>query len=325
MDKEKVLDCINCGKCTKECSFLNKHELNLSDFSRREDLAYNCFLCGKCAEVCPKDIHGKRIAMKMRRKLVEKKGGVMPEKGYEILLAEKNPYKFSNYRNGNRKSVIFAGCNFPSFFPKTTKHLVKLLGQEEIGVIYECCGKPVEELGLFKDVEISINNINKKLKAMGVEELIMVCPNCYHFLQGKLDVKIISIYEKLDSLNLGKKIEIEKIPMYYPCPDRKNKEIMADIRKFLLGEEIDGFPKTQCCGCGGCASKNEGHLSVEMARSVADTQHDILFTYCASCISNYKRKGFTEAYHMLPLILGIEEQVPLKIKPFINRAICKFK
>lgn len=325
MDKEKVLECIHCKKCTKECDFLKKYEMDLFDFSNREDLAYHCFLCGKCGSVCPKNIDGKEIALNMRKKLVAENGGVIPESGYKVFLSEKNPYKFSNYRRGNKKSVVFAGCNFPSFFPKTTKHLMNLLEQEEIGIIYECCGKPVEELGLTKDVEITVRKINEKLKAMGVEELIMVCPNCYHFLSGKLEVKIISIYEKLDSLNLGKKIESEKIPMYYPCPDRKNKEIMTDIRKFLAGEEIDGFPKTQCCGCGGCAAKNEGELSIKFAKSVADTEYDILYTYCASCISNYRRKGFKEAYHVLPLILGVEEEVPLKIQPFLNRVLCKFK
>ena len=325
MDKDKVLECTHCKKCTKECAFLKKHEMDLFDFSQRKDLAYNCFLCEKCSEVCSKDINGKEIALDMRRKLVAENGGVIPEKGYKVFLSEKNPYKFANYRGGHKKSVVFAGCNFPAFFPKTTKHLMSLLKQEEIGIVYDCCGKPVEELGLSIDVEITVKKINEKLKAMGVEELIMVCPNCYHFLKGKLEVKIISIYEKLHSLNLGEKIEREEIPMYYPCPDRKNKEIMTDIRRFLDGEEIDGFPKTQCCGCGGCAAKNEGELAIKFVETAKDTEQDILYTYCASCISNYRRKGFKEAYHVLPLILGVEEEVPLKMQPFINRVLCKFK
>ena len=49
-----------------------------------------------------------------------------------------------------------------------------------------------------------------------------------------------------------------------------------------------------------------------------------LYTYCASCISNFRRKGMKQAYHLLPLILGVEEEVPLGIRPFMNRVRRKF-
>lgn len=32
----------------------------------------------------------------------------------------------------------------------------------------------------------------------------MLCPNCYYFLRNKIDAKVVSIYKKLDELNLGK-------------------------------------------------------------------------------------------------------------------------
>ena len=62
--KNKIEKCINCKLCTKNCDFLEKYKMDLSDFSKKEDLAYNCFLCGKCREVCPKDIDGKAIAIR---------------------------------------------------------------------------------------------------------------------------------------------------------------------------------------------------------------------------------------------------------------------
>ena len=34
-----------------------------------------------------------------------------------------------------------------------------------------------------------------------------------------------------------------------------------------------------------------------------------LFTYCASCVGNFKRKGFLNSYYILPLVLNIEEEV----------------
>lgn len=63
----KTKDCIKCNLCKKHCEFLNKYDMDLDVFSKREDLAYNCFLCGRCKEVCPKDIDGKTIALDMRQ------------------------------------------------------------------------------------------------------------------------------------------------------------------------------------------------------------------------------------------------------------------
>ena len=38
----------------------------------------------------------------------------------------------------------------------------------------------------------------------------------------------------------------------------------------------------------------------------------------------FRRKGMKQAYHLLPLILGVEEEVPLGIRPFMNRVRRKF-
>ena len=69
--KGNVKDCIHCNLCKKNCDFLKKYDMDLEGFSKREDLAYHCFLCGKCNQVCPKDIDGKEIALNMREKNVK--------------------------------------------------------------------------------------------------------------------------------------------------------------------------------------------------------------------------------------------------------------
>ena len=137
--KNKIEKCINCKLRTKNCDFLEKYKMDLSDFSKKEDLAYNCFLCGKCREVCPKDIDGKAIAINMRQKKVAKGNKKLIDKNYNMLLREKNPYIFANYKNSNKKSVLFPGCNFISFYSKTSKVLSKTLSRYYIGVIFYCC------------------------------------------------------------------------------------------------------------------------------------------------------------------------------------------
>ena len=323
--KDKTQDCIHCKLCTKNCDFLKKYNMDLEGFSKREELAYNCFLCGKCKSVCPKDIYGKEIALNMRRKNVRQNKNTIIDKDYNMILKEKNPYLFSNYKNSNKKSVLFPGCNFISFFPKTGKVLINELKKYDIGVIFDCCQKPIDELGLKDDAERNLQPLRKKIKESTIDEIIVVCPNCYYFLKTKLDIKIVTIYEKLKELNLGQSIKEENIPIYYPCPDREDKLFFNTITPFIEGKVKNSFKNTQCCGLGGCASLKENEISIKLAQSVSLAGEDKLFTYCASCVGNFKRKGFSNSYHILPLILNVNEEVPLGMKSLFNRAMFKFK
>lgn len=313
-------DCIHCGLCTRNCVFLQKYNMDLASFSEKKDLAYSCFLCGRCKEVCPKDIDGAAIALKMRRESVNKNRGELQDNSYKGLLWEKYPYKFSNYRKGKKKSVLFPGCNFPSFYPRTMKYLERLMKEHGIGIVYECCGKPVYELGMMENAICSVKYMEEKLKKQGVEELVLLCPNCFYFMRNKIDIPMVTIYEKLQELGEGRMVEQPDIPVYYPCPDRSEKRIFENIKPFLKGQSIDAFDKVQCCGLGGCAAAKEPELSALMAKSIGEKGQQEVYTYCASCVSKYRRKGFEHSYHILPLILGIDEKVPLGIGPFLNRA-----
>lgn len=305
--------CIHCGVCTRNCLFLKKYQMDLGEFSRHPELAHSCFLCGKCKAVCPKDIDGAHIALMLRR-------GHVDTSAYKGLLWEKNPYKFANYRKGKGRSVLFPGCNFTAFYPKTTKYLEQLMAKHGIGTVYDCCGKPVDELGLASDHAAGIVS---KLKSRGVEEVVVLCPNCYHFFRGRLDLPMVTIYQKLKELGEGRMVEKEQIPVYFPCPDRGEREMFRGLSEYLKGEITEPFDDVQCCGLGGCAGVTEPELSREMAESVKERNEE-LYTYCASCISNFRRKGMKQAYHLLPLILGVEEEVPLGIQSFMNRVRRKF-
>lgn len=317
-------NCIHCNLCRKNCLFLEKYKMDLAGFAERPELAYHCFLCGKCAEVCPKGIDGRRIALEMRQKQTEQQGQKNSDPAYKAILWEKNPYKFANYRHAGKKSVLFTGCNFPSFYPKTTAELVRIFAEHDIGVLYECCGKPIAELGLLADSKGQAEALDRKLCEMGVEELVFLCPNCYYYLRGKLHVRMTSVYEKLQELNIGKRLA-GGLPFYYPCPDRAEKIFLKGIRSFLESEERNAFPKLQCCGLGGMAAVKETELSRAMTKTVKTSGEKELYTYCASCVSNFRRNGFAQAHHVLAEILGVEENVPLGITPIMHRALCKWK
>lgn len=315
----EINSCVHCGLCTKNCVFLEKYGLDLAGFAQRPDLAFSCFLCGKCKAVCPKDIDGIKIALDMRHNQVEEAGG-KTDPAYNGLMWEKNGYKFANYRKADKKSVLFPGCNFPSFYPETTRVLEGIMKKHGIGVVYECCSKPVNEVGLKNDASSNLQKMEARLRAQGVEELIVLCPNCYHFMKDKITLPMVTVYDKLKELGEGKDIELPALPVYYPCPDRAEKVLFGGIRKFIKGEITEPFGKLQCCGLGGCAAAREPELSRQMAENAAKQGSDVLYTYCASCISNFRRKGFMETYHLLPMILGVNEKVPLGMQPIFNRA-----
>lgn len=321
----KSKECVHCGKCTRYCKFLEKYKIDIGNMKDHEDLIYHCFLCGKCTAVCPMGIDGREIILRMRQKQVQENGGKMREKGYDMLIQEKQDYIFANYKNQTKNSVLFPGCNFPSFFPKATKQIIELLRKEAgIGVVFDCCGKPIAELGLLDKENEIIKRIEERLERAGIEEVILLCPNCYHFLKPRLKVKVVSIYEKLHELGLGRKL-LGKLHIFPPCPDRESLEILQDIRVFLE-EKPEIINRAQCCGLGGCAGGKEPELAGDMVRVMAEEAENTknrIYTYCASCSGNFVRKGYLEAEHILLSVLGLTEKPDTK-KSIINRAKTKY-
>ena len=51
-----------------------------------------------------------------------------------------------------------------------------------------------------------ITRLDQRLKEKGIEEVVTMCPNCYHFLKGHLSIEVKTVYRKLRELGLGKKI-----------------------------------------------------------------------------------------------------------------------
>lgn len=317
-------ECIDCGLCTEKCTFLKKYDMNLKEYeSEREELAYNCFLCGECRRVCPAGIDGRSISVEARKRLVDK--GRFEKKEYLPVILEKKDYLFKNYSHGRKKTVLFPGCNFPSFFPGTTKKLINMLGRAaDIGTVFDCCGKPVYELGLAPDTEKIIGGIECRLAGLGVEELVTLCPNCFYFLKDRLSVKVTDIYRKLKELGLGSPLEIKGMNVFIPCPDREEKLIWGSIGHFLAGTEINELAGIQCCGLGGHGGRKEPGLARDFVDSLRSRQPDNIYTYCATCCGSFDRSGITGTGHILCGILKSEE-VPAKgLNSLVNRAGFKF-
>lgn len=321
---DNVNDCIHCNKCVKKCNFLTKYNMDLQEFSKREDLAYNCFLCNDCKIVCPKDIDGAKISLALRNNWKDKN---YIEKKYKALLFEKKNYIFKNYKHSNTKSILFPGCNFSSFYPNATKKIANILKKEyNIGTAFDCCGKPVAELGIKEYEDKIVKNIEKNMELYGIEEIITLCPNCYYFFKPRVSVKIVTIYEKI--FELGIKVVDTDFPkemnLFLPCPDKESKYIKELILKLIPSckDNIKEIKDINCCGLGGCAMVNERDIAKSFVEKLKLKNLDNLYVYCATCAGNFNRNKINNIHHLLLDLLDIKEIISNRTS-ILNRA--KFK
>jgi Fe-S oxidoreductase len=285
-------------------------------------------------------------------------------------LWEKNPYRFANYRRAKAESVLFPGCNFMAMYPRTLRHLERLLDAHGIGVLYECCYQPVASLGLANDAQSNHAALRRRLDELGVRELVSVCPTCHYFLSSRIGIPVVTVYEKLRQLGEGAALNLPDLPLFIPCPDRRKRQIIESMVPFLPSSAYEAFGDVPCCGLGGFMAWRRpqhaervfqalrdrvaegGHGCLVAAgnrgaeggrggdsrgaeggdgdwvdgRMAAGTQGDWRFyTYCASCVSQFRRLGIGQAAHLLPLILGVDETPQRGALALANRALGKLR
>ena len=326
---DNVKECIHCNKCIKKCSFLTKYNIDLEGFSKRKDLAYHCFLCNDCNIVCPKNIDGSRISAELRKEYVNSdiKNKKEIEKKYRLLLLEKKDYIFKNYNNAVSETVIFPGCNFSSFYPDVLKKILNMFKEKyNIGSVFDCCGKPIAELGI--DEDDIIKRLENNMISKGIKEIITLCPNCWYFLKPRLNIKVVMIYEKLNELGIKFKLNnhYDKINVFIPCPDKNTKEIKNSIINLLNLDEsiIQEINDVNCCGLGGCAIVNEREIASEFIDKLKSKKLDNLYVYCATCAGNFNRNKITNVRHFILDIFDIENTKIRNQTSIINRAGFKF-
>lgn len=309
----KVADeCIHCSACTKKCSFLTKYEIDLGEFAKNPSLAKSCFMCDSCLRACPLDLDGAEVAIAHREDLG----------GYGAVKFMKSPYKFRNNSKIKSKDVLMFGCAFPGHYPETTKYLIDLFeGKMDFSI--DCCGKPLEDSGLISDFEKNLERLKKIYKEKGVERIVTMCPNCFYFFKGhmdKLNIEVISIYQKLQEENLLNVID-DEAEIFMPCPDKRTNELLKQIKPFVPNGKVK-FRKVMCCGMGGGAKSKEKDLADEMMNKVKSEVKDNIYTYCASCSASFGKSNVKNVRHILSEILGIKEKVDLNY--FKNALKLKF-
>lgn len=318
--------CIDCGKCTRICVFLDKYNINLKEYASRPELAYHCYLCGECKRVCPVDIDGRQLSLDLREKKL-KDGYNLSKDGYRALLMEKRNYIFKNYKNVTGNKALFPGCNFPAYYPETTKIIIKRL-KEDFGIstIFDCCGKPLADLNTEKERASVEERLNNRFKELGIEELILLCPNCYYYFKDNLDIKMSMIYEHDEIMeSLIDKDSTEEIEgnLFLPCPDKDTRTLHKMLAKYIDFNKVQEIKDIQCCSAGGCASIKEGELTKDL-QDEFKAYDEKIYLYCATC-AGMITKSNTNVEHILCKLLNTDEKISTGIETVKNRALFAIK
>lgn len=306
-------ECVHCGNCTRNCSFLEKYSLDLAGYAEHSDLSYSCFLCDRCREVCPVDLSGRWISMSHR--------DASPEQ-FPLMQFMKRKYKMRNNSRAHSEDLLFLGCNFPGFFPETSKELIRIMADFGVDFSVDCCGKPLAEAADKKGAEIVRKHLIKIMEQKGTKRVVCTCPNCYHYFRELDDFpfEIVTVFQKLREFGIGEKLS-QPIDIYFPCPERQNKRIFNDIEPFLSGYR-DTFSEVNCCGAGGHAQKREPDVAAEWRSRVEKLRKTKLYTYCATCCGQFESNGVYETRHLISEVLGVHERPSINF--FKNALTMKF-
>lgn len=245
--------------------------------------------------------------------------------GQRIMLLEKRRYLFRNWPKKPCRDILFPGCSFPSQFPRTMDALEQLCAAHDVGVAYDCCGKPLAEAGLEGDVLRVSGELDELLDGLGVARVIVLCPNCLTYLQETLSHPVVSIYERLPQWGISPSDRRWQGHYFIPCPDKKKQTLLSQIKTLCPLEQMTPVERAPCCGLRGDIAAHGPQAGQRLCALVNEEIGDQpLYTYCASCSGQFQRNGSRDVRHMLSELLGVHEH-PDASRAFWNRVCTKWR
>ena len=215
-----------------------------------------------------------------------------------ISVGEKAYYPFKSYPSQPCETLLFPGCAFASQFPRTMDALAQRCREAGFGVAYDCCGINLEGYGEFAHAERVMRQLNERFEKLGVKRLILVCPNCLNCFEGKTHCE--------------------------PCPDKKDHALEAKLRSLAPLDAVHTMQGVACCGLRpDIASKGPESVQKLSNLAISKAENKPIYSYCASCLGQFARMGYTQSYHVVSVLLGINEE-PDAGRAFLNRAKRKF-
>jgi len=362
-----ILDgCDDCGVCVDECLFLRRYGLTPLKAVVEEEALLNvhpgsangqaggapfaCLLCGLCDSVCPVGLSPSGMFLEMRARRVRNSAATpacrpfLSDKKYNLysIYRSANSIDYSDLSRPKAKTVLFPGCSLGTFYPKLTRALYDNLVRTEpgLGLLLECCQKPLRDLGLEERYEKATSKLIAALDDMGVEKIITACPSCLCALQERLrDREVVSCYsmirpnsDQASFSSFGTEIagaagngqqegSRVKVTVHDSCSDRETGVVGSQVRHLLsetktveIVEMAHSGRNSLCCGSGGLVSAFDpdvaSDFNLQRVREAESSGAKMIVTYCATCANAFHSGGDPsklEARHVLELVLGVKE------------------
>lgn len=106
----------------------------------------------------------------------------------KLTVFEKTNYVLKNWRHAGAGTVVFPGCGFTSFFPKTLAALKDALRPSpDVSFAIDCCGLPLAGLKSPEAYRVELLRVEKRLVRLGAREVVPLCPNCGSAFAEALD------------------------------------------------------------------------------------------------------------------------------------------
>ena len=241
-----------------------------------------------------------------------------------ITLIEKTHYPFKSYPREACDTILFPGCAFPSQFPRTMDRLSELCRQAGFGIIYDCCGDPLEGFGKEADSLRVLKNLDRRLGRLGCKRLVLVCPTCRKHLEGKLGCDVVTIYDVIGELDVDLPESVGEGSLHIPCPDKKSRLLEGKMRGLSDFDQVRTISKAGCCGLrADLASRGPEYVKKLSNIIINSADGGMLYTYCASCLGQFSRMGYNDCRHVVSVLLGVDEE-PDSGRALMNRAKRKF-
>ena len=260
----------------------------------------------------------------------------------KLTVFEKTNYVFKNWHHAGAGTVVFPGCGFTSFFPKTLAALKDALRPSpDVSFAIDCCGLPLLGLKGPEAYRAELSRVEGRLVHLGAREVVPLCPNCGSAFSEALDrpVSQITIYALLREFSERGVVNCAHIAepgaVFVPCPDRAHREWLDDLAYFLKPSVF----VSECSACCGAAFElSQPEASFVAAKRVlesaacecacAGVDEPVLYVYCASCAGKLERArrrcsdglaGSVRVVHVLSALMGVDE-MPAISTTVVNRA-----
>lgn len=347
MIEEFLTNCNACAKCQKVCQFLGTHGKPDEILKKDDDTVFECTNCRACTIVCPFKLSPSDAIYTKKTTLLQ--SGNVSERVKNALNSSRafayrgHKFPFSHYTKC--ETAFWPGCGLAGVSPEIVKSSVKSLSKrldKPVGLILDCCFDPCYQIGDVMTVKDACSEIQKRLEACGVKEVITGCGNCTKilsmYLQGIKVRHILEVLQKDDLSDLP-----QDITLHNPCPSFRFEGLQGKTKDIISAKSNMANSNTlpNCCGLGGGLHHLNTDLSdafakkaisvnphtdnvIEDNKKASDTKNtntpQTILTYCMGCKSKFINQG-QKAYHVLETLPGVKrlEDVPSSLKKYINR------